>query len=326
MVEERLQKILAQAGIASRRKAESFITDGRVRVNGKIVRELGSRADLQSDQIEVEGYGQLEIEPLVYIALHKPEKVICTLLDPERRQTVLDLILQSRARGKGRAFEGGNMPRVYPVGRLDFDAEGLVLLTNDGALANRLIHPSGHVPKTYMVKVKGRPDERDLERLRCGVRLPNPGGGFTRRTKPADVVVAKHSAANTWIEITLFEGRHHQIKRMCQVIGRRVIRLIRTEFGGIQVDPLPPGAWRFLAKAEVESLRILADEKEPRRAATASTKARRAAKQTGQNPKKTAPKSRKTGRGSTQKAHKSNKTGRKSKPTGRKSKRAVPGS
>jgi 23S rRNA pseudouridine2605 synthase len=253
---ERLQKILARAGLASRRKAEELISGGRVRINGEVVRELGTRADPAKDKIEVEGWGVVSAQPHVYIALYKPVHVVSTVRDPEGRRTVLDLLHESRAQG-ARKMEG-ELPRVFPVGRLDFDAEGIILMTNDGELSNKLTHPRTHVPKTYMVKVKGRPEETTLDRLRKGVRLRNEDGTLTRATAPAGVKIAKQSDSNTWLELTLFEGRYHQVKRMCDAIGHRCIRLVRRAFGGIEVEPLGPGAWRFLSNAEIASLRAAA--------------------------------------------------------------------
>jgi len=253
MAQERLQKILAQAGVASRRAAEKLITDGRVYVNGTLVRELGAKADSTCDRIEVDGHGELRPQPLAYIALYKPIHVVSTVRDPEGRTTVLQVLDKSRAEG-GRKFEG-EMPRVYPVGRLDFDAEGLILLTNDGALAQLLTHPSGHVPKTYMVKVRGQPEEKALDRLRAGLRLKNLDGSLSRRTAPAEVRLVKKGKTNAWLEITVFEGRFHQVKRMCEAIRHTVVRLVRINFGGIELDPLPIGSWRFLEKAEIETLR-----------------------------------------------------------------------
>jgi 23S rRNA pseudouridine2605 synthase len=254
MAQERLQKLLAQAGVASRRAAEKMISEGRVRVNGQVVRELGAKADLATDEIEVGGFGKLKREPLVYIALHKPAKVVSTVSDPEGRTTVLDVINESRAVGK-RRFEG-ELPRVYPVGRLDFDAEGLLLLTNDGELTNKLTHPRHHVPKTYMVKVRGHPDEKALERLRRGVRLRNDDGTLSSKpTGPAEVRLVKTGASNSWLELTIFEGKNHQVKRMCEAVGHFANRLVRIDFGGIPLDPLPAGAWRFLTPDELGRLR-----------------------------------------------------------------------
>ena len=256
MAEVRLQKILASAGIASRRAAETYIETGRVRVNGKVVRELGTKADPARDRIEVQGHGKLEAEPLVTIALHKPLHVVSTVSDPEGRPTVLQVLQKTRAVGARR--HEGELPRVYPVGRLDFDAEGLILLSNDGELAQLLTHPSFHVPRTYMVKVRGQPDERDLERLRRGVRLKNPNGSLSRPTAPAEVRLVKKGASNGWLEMTLFEGRNHQVKRMCDAIGHFAIRLIRIDYGGIALDMLPAGAWRLLSDSEVKKLRTWA--------------------------------------------------------------------
>ena len=253
MSQQRLQKLIAQAGIASRRNAETYITDGRVKVNGTVVRELGTKADPERDEIYVEGHGVISSQPMAYLAIHKPPKIISSSNDPEGRQTVMDLIEASRAAGH-RQFEG-ELPRVFPVGRLDWDAEGLVLMTNDGDLANWLIHPAHHVPKVYAVKVRGKPDAKSLQRLKEGIRLRNEDGSWTSKTLPADVEVTKVGKSNTWIELTLFEGKNHQVKRMCDSIGHPVSRLIRIGFGGISLDSLQSGAWRFLAPGEVESLK-----------------------------------------------------------------------
>lgn len=256
MATERLQKLIAQAGLASRRAAETLITDGRVRVNGQVVRELGAKADTGADRIEVAGHGVISPEPHVYIALYKPDRVISAVRDPHGRPTVVSLL--NRTRAVGRRSHEGNLPRVFPVGRLDFNAEGILLLTNDGSLANRLLHPRGHVPKTYMVKVKGHPCDKALGRLRRGLRLrPVDGkpGALTRRTTPAEATVIKAAAANSWIELTIFEGWNHQVKRMCDAVGHPVLRLVRTHFAGIGLDELPPGAFRFLAGAEVKALK-----------------------------------------------------------------------
>ncbi len=257
--EQRLQKILARAGVASRRAAETMITDGRVRVNGHVVSELGAKADTQKDTVEVDGIGVLRAEPLVYIALHKPVHVVSTVHDPEGRTTVLQLLEQSRAYGP-RQCEG-ELPRVYPVGRLDFDAEGLMLLTNDGDMAQAMLHPRHHVPKTYMVKVRGRPDARALQRMRTGLRMRNDDGTWSRPTAPAEVSVAKEGSTNTWLELTIAEGRNHQVKRMCEAIGHFAIRLIRTDFGGIPLGTLPPGGWHFLGPADLDLLRSWAGQR-----------------------------------------------------------------
>lgn len=253
MTEIRLQKILATAGIASRRAAEAYIVDGRVRVNGKIVRELGAKADPVHDVVEVEGQGRLKAEPQVTIAMHKPLHVVSTVRDPEGRPTVMQVLQKTRAHGTRR--HEGELPRLYPVGRLDFDAEGLILLTNDGELAQLLTHPSFHVPRTYMVKVRGKPEDRALERLQRGVRLKNPDGTLSRPTAQCEARLVKVAASNSWIELTLFEGRNHQVKRMCEAIGHFVVRLIRISYGGVELDPLPAGAWRLLTVSELKKLK-----------------------------------------------------------------------
>jgi 23S rRNA pseudouridine2605 synthase len=254
MAQERLQKIIARAGVTSRRGAEKLIVEGRVRVNGVVSRTLGVRADPQSAHVEVDGVGVLRAEPFAYILLHKPPYVISTLSDPEGRDTVLDVLERTRAMGK-RQFEG-MLPRVFPVGRLDFDAEGFVLLTNDGELAYTLLHPKRHVPKTYTVKVRGTPDARALEVLRTGVNLPEEEGRPFYRTAPCEARIVKTGRTNCWLEMILFEGRNHQVKRMCDAIGHPVIRLVRTEFGGIELGDLPTGAWRFLDHPEIHTLKV----------------------------------------------------------------------
>jgi 23S rRNA pseudouridine2605 synthase len=258
MPQERLQKILARAGVASRRAAESYITEGRVRVNDVVVDTLGAKADPQRDKIEVQGLGILKAEPLVYIAMHKPPYVVSTVRDPEGRMTVMDVIRKSRATGK-RQYEG-DLPRLYPVGRLDFDAEGLILLTNDGALTQKLLHPKFHAPKTYVVKIEGRPEETTLQRLREGVRLKQEDGSRSRPTAPAEVRLVKKSPANTWVEVTVIEGRNHLIKRMFEAIRHQVLRLIRVDFGGVEIGDLPTGAWRFLTPDEVHTLKHWGEE------------------------------------------------------------------
>ncbi|MBI5509181.1 MAG: rRNA pseudouridine synthase [Deltaproteobacteria bacterium] len=252
MASERLQKILAQAGIASRRAAERYIKEGRVKVNGAVVSTLGSKADPAVDRIAVDGHGVLEAQAKVYIAMHKPKNVVTTVSDPEGRTTVMDVLGMSRAVGP-RQHEG-EMPRVYPVGRLDFDAEGLLMLTNDGELAHALLHPRHHVPKTYVVKIKGKVDPKAIERLKAGVRLRQEDGSRSPPTAPASASIVRESPANTWLELVIVEGRHHQVKKMCEAVGHRVIRLIRTDFGGITLEPLAAGAWRFLTNAEIRRL------------------------------------------------------------------------
>jgi 23S rRNA pseudouridine2605 synthase len=254
MTAQRLQKVIAQAGLTSRRGAERLIVDGRVRVNGEVVRELGKKADPLCDRIEVDSYGRLQKERSVYVMLHKPEKVVCTVHDPEGRPTVIDVVERSSPHGSRSSQM--DLPRLFPVGRLDFDAAGLVLLTNDGELAQLLTHPRFHVGKTYLVKVRGRPDGEALKQLRQGVHLRREDGSLERRkTAPAAAVVRSAGPSNSWIELTLHEGRNHQVKRMCEAIGHRPIRLLRISVAGLRLGELPPGAWRFLTKAEVALLK-----------------------------------------------------------------------
>ena len=249
----RLQLLLARAGVASRRAAENLIRAGRVRVNGRVVSELGSRADPAADHVEVEGHGALQAEATAWIALHKPPQVISSVSDPAGRPTVCDLIGRSRA--VGRRLLEGDMPRLWPVGRLDWDAEGLVLMSNDGELAARLLHPRRHVAKRYLVKVHGRPSDEAVAQLAAGVRLREEWGGLSRPTLPALVSWHHHSPRNTWLAITLREGRNRQIKRMCEAVGHSCLRLVRTDFAGVALGALAPGAWRHLTAGEVEEMR-----------------------------------------------------------------------
>jgi len=235
VAEERLQKILSTAGVASRRKSETLILEGRVTVNGKVVTELGSKADFSKDHIKVDGRLIHEPTQLLYIALNKPDNVVSTASDPQRRTTVLDLVQGLRA-------------RVYPVGRLDYHSEGLLLLTNDGELGNRLIHPSGGVPKTYLAEVEGVPSAAAVRRLREGIELDD---GWTA---PARARRLRPTQGGDWIAITIHEGRNRQVRRMCDAIGHPVRRLIRTRFGPLADARLAPGQWRPLRMAEVRAL------------------------------------------------------------------------
>ena len=236
MKPERLQKILSKAGVTSRRKAEGLILQGRVSVNGNIVRELGTKAVLGRDEIRVDGKTiEPETEKLV-LALFKPKRCVTTLNDPQGRSTVADFV--------------NKFPmRLYPVGRLDYDAEGLLLLTNDGGLAHRLQHPSYKVPKTYLVKVRGHPPTEALARLQQGVKLED---GITA---PAELKVMEDDRKATWLALTLREGRKHQVKRMCAAVGHPVLKLRRTKIGPIELDDLRPGEIRRLKSREVRSLR-----------------------------------------------------------------------
>ncbi|MBI5682962.1 MAG: rRNA pseudouridine synthase [Deltaproteobacteria bacterium] len=247
-MQERLQKIIAQAGIASRRAAEQMILEGRVLVNNRTAAELGTKADPEKDIIKVDGKRILFDTQKVYILLNKPKGCISTAFDPQQRETVVDLI-KTGARGKG---QGAKIKaRVFPVGRLDFDAEGAILLTNDGELTNKLIHPRYKIPKKYLVKVSDAPDEKDIEKLRKGVHLEDG------RTLPADVKFVKKTETNSWLEITVYEGRNRLIKRMCFAIGHSVLKLKRIEFAGIKLGNLKPAEYRLLTKREVEGLKNL---------------------------------------------------------------------
>jgi 23S rRNA pseudouridine2605 synthase len=278
MPAERLQKIIAAAGIASRRKAEELISSGVVSVNGQIVTELGSKADPERDHIRVNGKLLHGAERQIYLLMNKPKGYVTTTHDPEHRPTVMDLLHGVRA-------------RVYPVGRLDYASEGLLLLTNDGDLAHRLMKAASHVPKVYVVKVAGRPDAAGLEKLRRGVSIPEsrfltfkgarndtedeaalprkdndersqadrkrvrPGRGDQRRVKtaPAKVRLVREGE-NPWYEITLTEGKNRQIRRMFEAIGHHVEKIKRVRYGTLSLD-VPPGEFRKLSVGEVDKLR-----------------------------------------------------------------------
>jgi len=230
-MEERLQKIIARSGLTSRRAAEEFITAGRVRVNGRIVNELGAKADPRKDKIEVDGT-RLVAEPPVYIVLHKPKNVVSTLNDPEGRPTVAEYVRNAGA-------------RVYPIGRLDFATSGVLLMTNDGDFSNAMLHPKGGVPKTYVVKVHGVMDDEDAQVWRKGVELEDG------KTMPADVRIMRHEGDKTWMEVTLREGRNQQIRRMGEATRFPVMRLARLSFAGVTSEGLLPGKWRLLTLDEL---------------------------------------------------------------------------
>lgn len=234
-MQERLQKIISRAGITSRRAGEELILAGRVRVNGRVVTELGAKADPREDRIEVDGQRLFTSAPM-YVVLHKPRNVVSTLSDPEGRPTVADYL---RPTGE----------RLYPVGRLDFATSGVLLATNDGDFTNALLHPRGGVPKTYVVKVAGLMREADLERWASGVRLDDGP------TLAADVHFLRHEEDKTWFEITIREGRNQQIRRMGEATGFPVRRLARLSFAGITSEGLRPGEYRSLTPDELMALR-----------------------------------------------------------------------
>jgi len=229
---ERLQKILSQAGVASRRASEVLMLDGRVTVNGVPVRELGSKADPASDDIRVDGRRIKLPEKSVYLLLNKPAGYVTTRSDPQRRPTVMDLIADVRE-------------YVYPVGRLDFESEGLLLLTNDGALAASLTHPSHEVPRVYEAVVLGMPDDRDVARLSRGIVIDG------QRTAPTEVERLPSRAGHATLRLTLREGRNRQIRKMCEAIGHPVEHLRRIAIGPIRDARLKPGQWRRLTADEV---------------------------------------------------------------------------
>ncbi|MDQ2711971.1 MAG: rRNA pseudouridine synthase [Acidobacteriota bacterium] len=243
MPEERLQKILAHAGIASRRKAETFIIEGRVSVNGKTVTELGSKADLDVDKVKVDGKVLSAPKHHLYIALNKPKDVVTTSSDPQGRQTVM-------------SFFKGAHERIYPVGRLDYASEGLLLLTNDGEFANKLMSPTSHVTKTYLVKVNGGLTPEQEEAFRKG--LPIHG----RRTAPAGLKLIRKTV-NPWYEVRLVEGRQNQIRLMFKHFGRLVEKLKRVKIGFLDLGELKPGSYRTLTNAEVARFRKLMNLETP---------------------------------------------------------------
>jgi 23S rRNA pseudouridine2605 synthase len=241
MSAERLQKIIAAAGLASRRKAEEMIAAGRVTVNGTVVTELGTKADLERDKITVDGVLLAVREPLLYFLLNKPKGYVTTASDPEGRPTVLDLMK-------------GVTSRVYPVGRLDYASEGLLLMTNDGELAQKLTKAGSHVEKTYLVKVSGRPSEKELARLRAGVTITLDDGRRVK-TSPAKITLAE-DAANPWYEVVLIEGRNRQIRRMFDGVGHPVEKIKRVKLGPLKLD-VEVGKFRALTVREVARLKGL---------------------------------------------------------------------
>jgi pseudouridine synthase len=244
---ERLQKVLAHAGVASRRHAEALMIAGRVTVNGAVVRELGTRVDQARDDVRVDGQPVRRQAAHDYILLHKPVGPVTTASDPQGRRTVLDLLPpELRAR------------RIYPVGRLDRDTEGLLLLTNDGEMALRLAHPRFALPKEYHALVAGSPSPAELDRLARGVLLP----GEARPTAPARVWIAGTTGAETWVGLEIHEGRNRQVRRMLEAVGHRVRRLRRVRVGSLTLGALALGAWRPLAPEEVAALRRAVRERE----------------------------------------------------------------
>lgn len=230
----RIQKLLSQAGIASRREAERLIKEGRVSVNGKRVTELGSKVDPDKDRVKVD-HKLVLLPKKIYIILNKPKRYITSVQDPEGRPVITDLLPELGS-------------KVFPVGRLDYDTEGLILLTNDGDIAQKLQHPRYKIPRTYLAKIKGTPNEKDLYPITKGIKLDD---GLTL---PAEVKKIKEGLKNCWVEITVREGKNRLVKRMFERIGFPVLKLIRIRFDGLKLHNLPSGHFRFLNHIEVTRL------------------------------------------------------------------------
>ncbi|HUL30250.1 MAG TPA: pseudouridine synthase [Thermodesulfobacteriota bacterium] len=239
---ERIQKIIAKSGIASRREAERMVIQGRVSVNGKIVEELGFKADPSRDHIKVDGKRIASFEPHIVLLLNKPRGYLSTVKDPQGRPTIMDFVKNVKW-------------RVYPVGRLDFDAEGLLLLTNDGNLAYLLSHPSFSIPKTYLVKIAGVPEEKKLDRLRRGVKLEDG------EAKAVSCSLISHREKNSWVRVVVTEGRNHLVKRMFSAIGHTVLKLKRIEYGPIRLGDVPFGQFRHLTPEEIEKVRKVSSDR-----------------------------------------------------------------
>lgn len=232
---ERLQKFLSRAGVASRRKCEELIAAGRVKVNGQVVSVLGTKVDPASDRVEVDGRVLTVPNDHLYVLVNKPSGYVSTVHDPQGRPTVLDLAPKGQ--------------RLYPVGRLDADSEGLLLLTDDGEVMQRLTHPSYEHEKEYHVLVEGQPDSKALQRLRQGVLLDD---GLTW---PAEVAVLREEPDGTWLRFIIHEGRKRQLRRMCAAVGHPVRRLIRVRMGPLRLGELRPGQYRLLTREEQSQLR-----------------------------------------------------------------------
>ena len=238
-MEQRLQKLIAAAGIASRRHAEELITAGRVTVNGEVIKELGSKADPDRDHIKVNGKlinPQLRSRENIYVLLNKPKGYLSSVSDPEGRPLVTELLPPS-------------LGKVHPVGRLDFNTEGLLLLTNDGEFTNFITAARNQVEKVYEVKVKGVPSEAAIERLRRGVTLEDG-----TRTAPAKITKLSETRTNAWYEVMLHQGRNQQVRRMFELIGHSVLKLRRVRIGFLSDENFKPGHWRFLSPREVGRL------------------------------------------------------------------------
>jgi 23S rRNA pseudouridine2605 synthase len=235
MAEERLQKYIARCGTASRRKAEELILQGRVKVNGKVVKELGSKIIPGKDMVTVGDKRIYEKEKHIYIKLHKPEGYVTTVKDQFNRRTVIDLI--------------NIKERIFPIGRLDYNTSGLLLLTDDGDLANKLMHPKYLIYKTYEAEIIGRISNDSLNALRTGVLID----GY--KTAPARVNLLKEAQNTSHVQISIHEGKNRQVRKMFQAVGHKVIKLKRISFGNIELGNLKPGEWKYLTDAEIKYLK-----------------------------------------------------------------------
>lgn len=247
--EMRVQKFLSAAGVCSRRTAEKWMRAGRVEINGEVCREMGSRVDPQRDEVRVDGEIVTLPNQFIYLLVNKPENCITSLSDPKGRMIVTDLLPD-------------NMPRVWPVGRLDWDSSGALLMTNDGGLTHQLNHPSSEVPKQYAVKVRGllKNNAPELQQLREGVYLDGV------KTRPALVQVAGDNGNNTWLEMIITEGKNRQIRRMCEAVGYPVMKLRRFAVGRLTIEGLPSGSYRPLLEEEVKALYDEVGQAAPERA------------------------------------------------------------
>lgn len=239
----RLQKIISQSGIASRREAERLIEEGKVTLNGNTVTKLGTLADPASDTIRVGRRLIPSRRDFIYVILNKPRGFLTTERDERGRRTVMELVKKVRV-------------RIFPVGRLDFNTDGLLLLTNDGALAEKILDPKNKVTRSYIVKVRGTPVEKTLNRLRKGVRIDN------RPTSPVEATILRVTGKNSFLNLKLVEGKNRHIKKICEKVGHPVVRLNRTGFGRLNLDNLPVGSYRFLTPQEIKSIRSLVPKDE----------------------------------------------------------------
>ena len=267
MEKERLQKILARAGYGSRRACEKIIENGRVTLDGKIA-QLGDKADFESQRITVDGITISKPQAYVYIILHKPRGYITTTSDPQGRRTVLDLVNLPQTRSPR-----SKQIRLYPVGRIDADSEGLLLLTNDGPLTQKLTHPSYEHPRIYRVLLDEEPSSKTLERWKSGITLDG------KRTRFSSVLFDGQSRGKTWLRVTIHEGRNHLVRRMVAALGHPALRLVRIQMGPLQLNDLGLGQWRHLSKGEVRALSTLQaspgrSRTSPKRHAPQSTKPR----------------------------------------------------